>query len=300
MVGHGAGGGWDTWARMLAPQLKKHTGATVVVRNVPGASGKVAITRMRNKSDGLTIGMMIIRAAEMDQLFQPDKAKYDLREYNPLGIITDNPEVAIISKKNGLNSLEDFMKLEEPKWGMDTPESGKAIRARVLSMVLDKPIKLVTGYGGSSNEILATIKDEVDGSNPGLVAVPYIQSGDVFPLCVFTYSKVRVKILPDVPTIYELNPNMSPKVKDMVDMALGMEPGRGVFLPPGVSQDKVSFMREAFKKALMEPELQAMAVKFGEPVDYKPPEMLAESIKKMLNASKEDLAKLSILIGREP
>ena len=36
---HGAGGGFDTYCRLMAPYIEKHTGATVVVVNVPGAGG---------------------------------------------------------------------------------------------------------------------------------------------------------------------------------------------------------------------------------------------------------------------
>src|SRR5919112_1224080 len=39
VVGYGPGGGYDVYARMLAPYLGKTLGATVIVENQPGAGG---------------------------------------------------------------------------------------------------------------------------------------------------------------------------------------------------------------------------------------------------------------------
>ena len=47
IVGYSAGGGYDTYARMLAPFFEKHTGATVVVENKPGGGGMTATNQAR-------------------------------------------------------------------------------------------------------------------------------------------------------------------------------------------------------------------------------------------------------------
>jgi len=59
VVGFGPGGGYDAYARMLAPYLSKNLGATVIFENRPGAGGLVALSGVyMAPSDGLT--MMIV------------------------------------------------------------------------------------------------------------------------------------------------------------------------------------------------------------------------------------------------
>src|ERR1019366_7839220 len=59
VVGYGPGGGYDAYARMIAPHFSKVLGASVVVENQPGAGGLVALNRIYAAApDGLT--MMIV------------------------------------------------------------------------------------------------------------------------------------------------------------------------------------------------------------------------------------------------
>ena len=46
VVGYGPGGGYDTYARLLAPRIERETGATVVVENHPGGGGLVALNQV--------------------------------------------------------------------------------------------------------------------------------------------------------------------------------------------------------------------------------------------------------------
>ena len=46
LVGYGSGGGYDAYARMLAPHLSKVLDANVIVQNQPGAGGLVALTSL--------------------------------------------------------------------------------------------------------------------------------------------------------------------------------------------------------------------------------------------------------------
>ena len=56
VVGASPGGGYDAYARLLAPHLEQETGATVVVVNRPGAGGTLALNQVYDtKADGLTI-----------------------------------------------------------------------------------------------------------------------------------------------------------------------------------------------------------------------------------------------------
>src|SRR3954469_839578 len=69
VVGFGPGGGYDAYARMLAPYLSKNLGATVIVENRPGAGGLVALNGVyMAPPDGLTIMIVNGTGAAFSQL----------------------------------------------------------------------------------------------------------------------------------------------------------------------------------------------------------------------------------------
>src|SRR3954466_2868335 len=69
IVGYGPGGGYDAYARMIAPHLSKALGATVVVENQPGAGGLNALNRIFTAPpDGLQMMIVNGTAASMSQL----------------------------------------------------------------------------------------------------------------------------------------------------------------------------------------------------------------------------------------
>ncbi len=296
VVGHAPGGGWDTWARMLAPYYEKYLGATIVVRNIAGASGKVAMTKIRDENNGLTIGMMITRSATLEQLFTPAASRFDMSKFSYLGVVASNPMVFVVSSKSGIKSIDDLRKVDEIKGAVDSPDSGKAIRVRLLSMAIQKPIKVVTGYSGSSTEVLAVMRGEVTGSVPGTTAIALIESGDLVPLV--TVENQRNPMLPNIPSIYELR-SLTPQEKETMDLAYNLEPGRALFTAPGVSPEKLDFLRECLKKACEEPALKEKAAKFGEPVDYKPGEVMAKAVNDVLNMSEANKGRIGALLAME-
>src|SRR5262245_30782798 len=79
VVGFGPGGGYDAYARMLAPYLSKTLGATVIVENRPGAGGLVALNGVyMAPADGLTIMIVNGTGAAYSQLTDQQSARYDL------------------------------------------------------------------------------------------------------------------------------------------------------------------------------------------------------------------------------
>ena len=66
------GGSGDIWARVLAPHLGKHTGAKVIVENVPGAGGLVGGTQLYSltKPDGLTISIQLLTSLMLAEMLE--------------------------------------------------------------------------------------------------------------------------------------------------------------------------------------------------------------------------------------
>ena len=79
IVGSGVGGGYDIFSRLIAPYLAKSLGTTVIVENVPGAGGLVALNKLYiAPPDGLQISLTQGTMAAVAQLTGDQAARFDL------------------------------------------------------------------------------------------------------------------------------------------------------------------------------------------------------------------------------
>ena len=114
IVGFEAGGGTDVMARTVAPFLEKHLGegASLVVKNVPGASGQIGVTETAGADpDGYTIGtynLPGVMARTLDR-----KAGYDADSFTYLTNVVNDPNVIVTSKQSGLDTIDKLF--EEAK-----------------------------------------------------------------------------------------------------------------------------------------------------------------------------------------
>ena len=83
-VGLAAGGGYDTYARIIARHMGKHIpgNPSFVVDNMEGAGGLIAANHVYNvaRPDGLTMGM-VSYGMYLDQLVGRKEVQYDVRKF---------------------------------------------------------------------------------------------------------------------------------------------------------------------------------------------------------------------------
>src|SRR5215216_6044573 len=85
-VGFSPGGGYDLYARMLAPHFERLSGATVVVENRPGGGGLTALNQLvRNKPDGLSMMMLNGESAVLSQLTKQPGVAFDMTQVSIYG-----------------------------------------------------------------------------------------------------------------------------------------------------------------------------------------------------------------------
>src|SRR5689334_14322514 len=85
IVGSGVGGGYDVFSRLIAPYLSKTLGTTVIVENVPGAGGLVALNKLYiAPPDGLQISLSQGTMAGIAQLTGDQAARFDLTQFSYL------------------------------------------------------------------------------------------------------------------------------------------------------------------------------------------------------------------------
>src|SRR5688500_11364596 len=110
VVGSGAGGGFDTTARLVSRHIGRHIpGApTVIVQNMPGGGGLVAANHVFNAApkDGTVIGLFH-EAQIMNQLTGGEGVQFDLREFNWLGSSYVDPNVCIVRSDAPVTNFAD-------------------------------------------------------------------------------------------------------------------------------------------------------------------------------------------------
>jgi tripartite-type tricarboxylate transporter receptor subunit TctC len=96
------GGATDIVARILADQLGKILGQTVVVENRPGAFGIIAIEDMvRSGADGYTLMIGNVSTNAITPIIYPQKFKIDYaRDVTPITNVVDIPAMLVTTTKN--------------------------------------------------------------------------------------------------------------------------------------------------------------------------------------------------------
>ena len=112
IVGSGAGGGFDTTARLVARHIGKHIpgNPTVIVVNMPGGGGLVAANHVFSAApkDGTVIGLFH-EAQMMSQLTGGEGVAFDLRQFNWLGSSYDDPNVCIVRTDAPVTSFKEMV-----------------------------------------------------------------------------------------------------------------------------------------------------------------------------------------------
>lgn len=196
-------GGFDAYARTLAPELERILGAVVVPENVPGAGGRIgANTVYRARPDGYTIGLFSLPGMTIPGIMG-ERVRYELDGLTWVAQLAFAGYGLAVAADSDIRSVDDLCDLNRPaSFAAQGGFTETAAIATVVTMVeLGCPYKLVTGYQGSSQATLAVMRGDVDARiNPIGTLLPYLESGDVRLIVTFESERSFA----DVPTIAEL------------------------------------------------------------------------------------------------
>jgi tripartite-type tricarboxylate transporter receptor subunit TctC len=165
IVGTTAGGGYDAYARLVARHLGKHIpgNPTFVVSNMPGAGSHTAgayIAKVAPK-DGTAIGA-IFGGALVEPLIGTTVPQYDPSSFRFLGSTNDDVYICLARKDAPPQSMKEALE-KEIIMGASNASSSSDFSA-ILKNVIGARFRIVLGYTGSRNIMLATEKNEVQGA----------------------------------------------------------------------------------------------------------------------------------------
>jgi len=262
IVPYKTGGGYDVWARAMSPFLGKVTGATFVIKNMPGAGSLVGTNRLYVADpNGLTIGILNGPGIVQAQLTEVSGVKFDLLKFTWLGRPTSEQRVVCVGTKSKYKTIEAMRQAKElVKFGAPGLGSSMFMDAALMAEALGIKIDLITGYETSEEVDLAIIRGELDAATGSFSSkIDMVKNGDM--IAVTHFGSVKEPDLANVPNLAVL-PGLSSESKQMIDLMVAMnESGRPIAAPPGLAPERVKFLEEAIKKSLDDPEFVQLAKK---------------------------------------
>ncbi len=267
-VGYGVGGGYDLYARMIAPHLAAELGATVIVENLPGAGGLTALNKLYGaEPDGLTMMIVNGAAAGLSQIIEQEAVRYDLTRVSHLGTLSQSPWVWIARPGMAEQTVDNFISAQPLiRWGGTGTIDGSSDGSAVICEALQLRCKIIKAYKGSSEIALALARGEMDALYiTDLSARAYIEAGQA--VAVATLARTRSRHLPETPTIFEVL-TLSPEQTFWLDFRTTLESlGRILVAPPKIPADRLTFLQMAVERALRQPALVAQGEKAQRPID---------------------------------
>lgn len=295
IVPYKAGGGYDTYSRMIAPYLEKYTGATVVIANKPGAGGLVGPNlAAAAKPDGLTLVIVNGVGFTSAQIAGEPGMRFDLTKMEWIGRIGGEPKVWVVRDSlKEIRAVNDFVQSNKTyKWGATGPGSSEYLEGQMFEEVFKKDLNIITGFDGSVEIDASLARGEVDMSSGSVDSkLPSVQNGDQRAILVLSMNKNS--LLPDATIIPAVKDLVSEEGYKILRAQAGLtEAARALATTPGVPKERVQFLREAFGKAMQDPELQAQAQKQKRPLDYLSGEETAEAYKSAINDAPESFKRI--------
>ena len=248
VVGFGAGGGNDIFARLVGARLSEILGQSVVVENKPGAGGRLSAEYVSNQpADGYTLLVGASGAMSIAAAIYPDLKYHPTKTLVPLAMIASFPLIMVIGTDNPSNNVKEFV-----AWAKAHPDKANYAASSPAFIITTELLKLKSGMPGtmisykSSNEMILSV---IQGQTATTIAdgpptVPQVKGGKVKALAVT--GAERSAELPDVPSMAEAG-------YPGVDVHLWS----GVFAPAATPPAIVAKLEKALSEAIRDPGVSA-------------------------------------------
>jgi tripartite-type tricarboxylate transporter receptor subunit TctC len=303
-IGYGPGGGYDTYARVLARHFGRHIpgNPAVVPRNMPGAGSLRAANFIFNLApkDGTELGAWAASTV-MEPLLGNDLAKFDATKFGWIGSMNQDISFCGIWQKPGAATSFHDMLSNETIFGSAGPASISFQHPLVLKNLLGANARVVTGYAGSREVNLAMQRGEVNGA------------------CGLFVSSIKSQFLKDVQeSRLKLVIQMGPKTTDefgkvpsvfdyvkTVDDRKVLELhfkqillGRPLAAPPGMPAERLADLRAAFMDTMRDPDFLADAQRANIDIDPVTGEEVDQLLDQFSKYPKSVVDRAKAVIGR--
>jgi tripartite-type tricarboxylate transporter receptor subunit TctC len=300
---------YDFWTRHIATYLGKYIPGhpSITVQNMPGAGSVIAANYVYNisKPDGLTLGSLN-PGIYVDQLIGRKEVQYDWSKFNWLGTPEQTESLFFFRGDTPYKTIDDLRKAAgPPKCGSTGTGSTTYHIPKLIEEIFGVKFNIIIGYQGAADIDVALERGELQcrlitiaaffGREPHITwfkkgfTRPFVQTG-----------RQRDALLPETPTLYDLMDRYKVRDADRSLATLVMAPnefGRPWTAPPGLADERVKILREAWINTLKDPDLVAEAKKRRWPVEPVGGERLAALAKEVIAQPPDVVQRLKKLLG---
>ena len=249
-IGYATGGGYDFFGRLTARHMGRHIpgNPTIVPQNMPGAGSLKAANYLYAVApkDGTALGI-ITQTVAIEEALGTQGVQYKSAGFNWVGRVTSNVEISLMWHTSKVQSIEDAKKIAVPVAGTG-PGSPAEVYPKVLNAVIGTKFKVITGYPGSNDGLIAMERGETDGALTSWNTTKTSKKNwlDEKKIAIIVqYAPERHPDLPNVPTAVELG--STPEQKKVLELFVsGAAVGRSILTTPNVPADRLKALRGAF------------------------------------------------------
>jgi tripartite-type tricarboxylate transporter receptor subunit TctC len=303
VVGFSAGGGFDTYTRLIARHFGNHIpgNPTTVVQNMTGAGSLVAADYIYAQAphDGTVIGNWI-GPLVLQQVLGNKAVKFDGRKFGWLGAPTPDSGVCALTTASGIHNMKEWFASKRPmKIGGTAPGSTTDDVPKIVHAAIGLPLRVVEGYKGTAKIRLAAESGEVDGGCWAWESIKAtwtkaLQSGEVH-VVLQTIEKPDPE-LKNVPLAIQYA--KTEEGRALLDVANGAYSvaARPYSVPPGVPAERLALLQKAFMETLHDPELLKEAKKARLTIDPVDAQTIAKTMSGLYEMKPALKAKLAAII----
>ncbi len=286
IVGGSAGGGFDTYSRVMARHLGKHIpgNPAILVENMTGAATLIAAKYLHGsaKPDGLTFGIFN-GGLILGRVLGLKGIDFEMRELEFIGVPVQDSTVCALRKESGVTTIDQWRASKTPiKLGGLGPGNSTSDTVRAIKATLELPIQLVEGYKGTAEMRMAADAGELHGACWAWESMKAnwatgLQAGEVNVVL-----QVTAKKLPDFPNVaLALDLAKTQEARQLLK-AGAIDPAaivRVYVTAPRTPKDRLQILRSAFAQTLTDPEFVAEAKKIN--IDINP--LTGEEVKRIVD-----------------
>ncbi len=266
VVGASAGGGYDTYARAIAPIFGEHLPGkpNVVVQNMPGGGGFTSVLHLdANAPKDGTVVTLFNAGVITDVASNPAKAKVDLTKLAWIGSATRSFRMCQLWHTTGVKSWKSLDRARQISLGATGVGSGSYNDAGILRVLLKQNVRVISGYPGRTEVFLAVERGEVDGE---------CGTTEGMPEAWFRDKKINMLLRMSEATTPEI-PADVPWAGSFIDSKLDLqafrlltaanELGRPFVASQQVPAAQIGMLRAAFDATMRDKNYLALAAKRG-------------------------------------
>jgi tripartite-type tricarboxylate transporter receptor subunit TctC len=284
-VGFSPGGSYDFYPRVFARHMGKYVPGhpMIVVQSMPGAGSLRAANYLYNVApkDGTSLGV-VTQTVMLEGPLGTPSVKYNATEFTYIGRMTGVLETMISWHEAKAKNIFDVRTYETIAGGTG-PTSPTEGYPRLLNAFAGTKFRVVSGFGGTSEIMLAMERREVDALENSWNSIvrtkqEWLDSKKINVLIQAALE--RSKELPDVPTLVEMGTTPEAKAA-LAFYTSSAAVSRSLLGSPGIPPDRLKALRDAFQATTRDPEFLAEIKKSQSEFDPAPGEFLEDLAKKV-------------------